>query len=168
MTNMIQDGDSIEYSNSGSAIASGDVVPMGDRCGVALTAIAATSGKGTVNLCGVYEIAKDDDESFAIGDQLFFDANDSTITKTAPGNTPIGIATEVALTAALVGRVRLQPQPMRAANVAYVAGTNLSGVDGAGSNAAPLAGTETRLDAIDTAIAAILTALKNAGLMKNA
>ncbi len=53
----------------------------------------------------------------------------------------------------------------QAAVVSYTAGTNLVGVDGTGSNAAPLAGTETRLDAIDTALAAILTSLKNAGLM---
>lgn len=53
----------------------------------------------------------------------------------------------------------------QSAVVAYTAGTNLVGVDGAGSNAAPLAGTETRLDAIDVALAAIIAALQAAGLM---
>jgi hypothetical protein len=54
----------------------------------------------------------------------------------------------------------------QAASVAlFGATTNLVGVDGTGSNAAPLAGTETRLDNIETKINAILTALKNAGLM---
>ncbi len=158
MTNKIQAGHSMEYANAGSAIASGDVVPLVDRCGVALTAIAATSGKGTLELEGVYEIAKDDDESFAQGDQLFFDASDSTITKTAAGNTPIGIATEVALTAAVVGRVRLQPQPKRAANVAAVATAD-------GSDAAT---TEALANALKVSVNAILTSLKNAGLMKNA
>lgn len=38
--------------------------------------------------------------------------------------------------------------------------TNLSGVDGAGSNAAPLAGTETRLDALETVVNAILALLR--------
>lgn len=47
----------------------------------------------------------------------------------------------------------------------FGATTNLVGVDGTGSNAAPLAGTETRLDNIEAKINAILTALKNAGLM---
>lgn len=51
---------------------------------------------------------------------------------------------------------------------AFGATTNLVGVDGTGSNAAPLAGTETRLDAIETKINAILTALKDAGLMASA
>lgn len=53
----------------------------------------------------------------------------------------------------------------QAAVVAAITSTNLTGVDGTGSNAAPLAGTETRLDAIESKINAILTALKNAGLM---
>ena len=52
-----------------------------------------------------------------------------------------------------------------AATVAAITSSNLVGVDGTGSNAAPLAGTETRLDAIETKINAILTALKDAGLM---
>jgi hypothetical protein len=47
----------------------------------------------------------------------------------------------------------------------FGATANLVGVDGTGSNAAPLAGTETRLDNIEAKINAILTALKNAGLM---
>jgi len=53
----------------------------------------------------------------------------------------------------------------QAATVAAITSTNLVGVDGTGSNAAPLAGTETRLDAIETKINAVLTALKAAGLM---
>lgn len=53
-----------------------------------------------------------------------------------------------------------------AANVAAMgATTNLVGVDGTGSNAAPLAGTESRLDAIEAKVDAILTSLKNAGVM---
>jgi hypothetical protein len=44
--------------------------------------------------------------------------------------------------------------------------TNLVGVDGTGSNAAPLAGTEARLDALEAKMDALLAALKAAGLMK--
>jgi hypothetical protein len=43
--------------------------------------------------------------------------------------------------------------------------SDLSGVDGTGSNAAPLAGTEARLDAIETKVDALIAALKTAGLM---
>lgn len=38
--------------------------------------------------------------------------------------------------------------------------SNLTGVDGTGSNAAPLAGTETRLDALETTVNAILALLR--------
>lgn len=43
---------------------------------------------------------------------------------------------------------------------------NLVGVDGTGSNAAPLAETESRLDAVEAKIDAVIAALKAAGLMK--
>ena len=52
-----------------------------------------------------------------------------------------------------------------AASVAAITSTDLVGVTGAGSNAAPLAGTETRLDAIEAKINAVISALKAAGLM---
>lgn len=53
----------------------------------------------------------------------------------------------------------------QAAAVADISSSNLVGVDGTGSNAAPLAGTESRLDAIESKINAILAALRAAGLM---
>lgn len=53
----------------------------------------------------------------------------------------------------------------QAATVADITSSNLVGVDGTGSNAAPLAGTETRLDAIESKINAILASIKAAGVM---
>ena len=54
----------------------------------------------------------------------------------------------------------------QAAAVAALGATaNLVGVDGTGSNAAPLAGTEARLDAIEVKVDAVIAALKAAGLM---
>ena len=52
-----------------------------------------------------------------------------------------------------------------AAHVANITSSNLVGVDGTGSNAAPLAGTETRLDALEAKVNAILAALQAASLM---
>lgn len=144
MKNYKQPGLTMEYQNSGSAIASGDVVVLVNRVGVALTDIAATTGKGTVQLEGVYEMAKDADESFAQGDVLYFDANDSTMTKTAAGNTPAGVAHEIALTADVTCLVRLCDFPKRAAKVA----------DASAGDAAE--------------INALRDALIAAGLMKNA
>lgn len=55
----------------------------------------------------------------------------------------------------------------QAESVAAMGATaNLVGVDGTGSNAAPLAGTEARLDALEAKMDALLAALKAAGLMK--
>jgi hypothetical protein len=45
------------------------------------------------------------------------------------------------------------------------ASVDLVGVDGTGSNAAPLAGTETRLDAIETKLNALLVSLRTAGVI---
>jgi hypothetical protein len=53
-----------------------------------------------------------------------------------------------------------------AAHVAALGTTsNLVGVDGTGSNAAPLVGTEARLDAIEAKVDAVIAALIAAGLM---
>jgi len=156
MDNYVQPGHSIEYSNSGSAITSGSVVTLLDRCGIALTDIAATTGVGTVNLSGVYTLAKDNDEAIAQGEMLYFDSSDSTVTKTAAGNTPIGVAHEAATETSTSMKVRLCEHPKRAANVAAL-GQDISA-----------AYVEAEVQAISTKVDAILTALKNAGLMKNA
>ncbi len=46
----------------------------------------------------------------------------------------------------------------------YTLGTNLVGVNGTGSNAAPLAGTETRLDALDAAVDALVDAVNTCAI----
>lgn len=54
----------------------------------------------------------------------------------------------------------------QAASVALLGTTAaLVGVDGTGSNAAPLAGTESRLDAVEAKVDDVIAALKAAGLM---
>lgn len=52
-----------------------------------------------------------------------------------------------------------------AAHIANITSSNLVGVDGTGSNAAPLAGTETRLDALEAKVNALLAAMQAAGQM---
>lgn len=55
-----------------------------------------------------------------------------------------------------------------AANVAAIGSTSdLVGVDGTGSNAAPLVETEARLDAIEAKVDAVIASLKAAGLMSS-
>jgi predicted RecA/RadA family phage recombinase len=111
MTNYKQPGDIMEYSNSSTAISSGDPVVIGNRLGVAITDIAATTGVGSVQMVGVFQLDKDADESFTQGDALFYDASDSTLTKTATGNTWAGYAFEGAETSATSCRVKLEPSP---------------------------------------------------------
>lgn len=155
MNNYKQPGQIMEYSNSGSAISSGDPVVIGNRIGVAITDIAATSGVGSVQMEGVFELDKDGDESFTQGDALFFDSSDSTLTKTATGNKWAGYAFEAAAEAATKCRVKLEAMPKQATNVAALSQDISSSY------------TEAEVQAISTKVDAILTALKAAGLMAN-
>lgn len=65
----------------------------------------------------------------------------------------------------LIAAVEAGANAQAATVAAFGATTNLTGVDGTGNNAADLATTEARLDAIESKINAILAALKAAGLM---
>jgi predicted RecA/RadA family phage recombinase len=169
MKNFIAEGCSIEYT-AGADIDSGDVVALGMGVGVAAGDIA-NGEKGTVHVRGVFELAKATGTAWTEGDKLYWDAGASKFTKTATGNKPAGFAHAAAASGDTMGYVNLQPSiesmpgEVQAAVVSFSAGSNLVGVDGTSSNAAPLTGTETRLDALDTAVGAILTSLKNAGIM---
>ena len=61
--------------------------------------------------------------------------------------------------------IDLGGNPQAATIAAIGATSNLVGVDGTGSNAAPLVGTESRLDAVEAKIDALIASLKAAGLM---
>lgn len=167
MQNFVQPGEKITYTNAtGSDIASGDVVIIGSLAGVAMGDIA-DEAEGEVLLEGVVELTKDAPLAIAQGDELFWNTTNDEVTKTATDK-PIGTAHAAAASSDTTVQVKLYGRGNgipQAAFVTFAAGTNLTGVDGTGSNAAPLAGTETRLDAAETAILAIRTALVNAGLM---
>jgi predicted RecA/RadA family phage recombinase len=166
MKKQVRDGEILHYSNSGSAIASGDVVVIGNRVGVAIVDIAATSGSGAVQMEGVFLLPKTTSQAWTQGAQLFWDG--SLLTTVGTANTPAGYADVAADSADSTGYVNLSPLYKKATVIAALGTTsNLVGVDGAGSNAAPLAGTESRLDAIESKVDALIAALKVAGLMAN-
>lgn len=168
MINFSQPGESIEYTNSGSAISSGDPVVIGNRVGFAVADIAATTGVGTVKLGGVYLADKDGDEAFTQGDALFYDSSDSTFTKTATGNKWAGYAFADAIEASTSCYIKLEAKPKQSTVIAALGATSaLVGVDGVGSNAAPLVATEARLDAIEAKVDALIAALKASGQMAN-
>ena len=93
-TKFLQKGEVLEYSNSGSAIAANDVVVIGRRVGVALEDIAATTGKGSVQLVGVfYDQPAVNNSAFAQGDNLYYNASSNKFTNVyATGLIPAGWA----------------------------------------------------------------------------
>lgn len=83
--NYKQVGNTLEYSNTGTAISSGDVVIVGSLVGIAETDIDATTGVGTVNVEGVYEVACNSADVIAVGQTLVWDAS---ATEFVDANTP--------------------------------------------------------------------------------
>jgi len=160
MTNFIQDGETLEYTNAGSAIASGDVVVVGKLVGIAATDIAASTGVGTVYLEGVFNVPKNNSLAITQGDQVFWDASPGEVTKTAT-DYPMGTAHEDAAADATTVNVKLAAGVDSTPQAAVVAA--ISTADG--SDAAT---TQALANATKTTVNAILTALKNAGLMASA
>ena len=162
--NFRKDGKTIKWTNgTGSTVNSGDPVVIGGKVYVALEKILDT-GVGILKSDGVYEWPKDTPLVINQGDKVFWSGTEVTKTVT---DTFLGTAHEAAASADTTVLVDIGPGTAgtQAAVVAFAAGANLVGVDGAGSNAAPLAGTETRLDALETALLALIAALKASGQM---
>lgn len=71
-----QIGQTINYSNAGSAIAAGDIVVMGNLIGVAVVDIAATTGTGAVAVEGVFSgVPKVTAAVFVQGEKLIWDVS---------------------------------------------------------------------------------------------
>ena len=77
-TNYIQDGAVIDWTNSGTAVSSGDVVAIGTNgdaiLGVALVDIA-NGATGSVQIEGVFEVPKADAAVIAIGEFVIWDSS---------------------------------------------------------------------------------------------
>jgi len=74
MDNYVDDGTTVNYTNSGSAIASGDVVVMSHTLGVALVDIAS-GATGAVQVKGKVRVPKVSAAVFAVGEKLIYDAS---------------------------------------------------------------------------------------------
>jgi|GEM_PF-1695755 len=83
----VHDGDVIAYT-PGSAVASGDVVTIGDRCGIAIRDIAANA-QGELAITGVFNVDKGV-EAISLGSLLYWNSGNGQATATAPGNTFLG------------------------------------------------------------------------------
>ena len=93
-TKFVQPGEVIDYTAVAN-IASGQVVLMGARIGVALKAIA-NGETGPMQVTGVFNIAKLSTDNMAQGALLYWDNANSRLTTTASGNTLAGFAAAAA------------------------------------------------------------------------
>jgi len=179
MQKYIQEGKALDYTNgTGLAIASGDVVIIGSLAAVAMVDIA-DGATGSVLTEGVVELTKDAPLVISMGDELFWNTTDKEVTKTATDK-PIGIAAAGALSAATKVQVKLAGNgngiPVAAVVAAHGSTANLTAVPGTFADEAAVqtyllmlrGEIETRLDAIEAKQDAILTSLKNAGIMASA
>lgn len=106
-----QRGETLTYSNTSSAaIAAGAVVAVGDRIGIAVADIAATSGVGELSMVGVHALTKDTGtaNAWSAGADLFWDTSALKLYPT-PGATRIaaGVAWAAALAADTTADVKI-------------------------------------------------------------
>lgn len=77
-TNYVQDGCTIDYTNAGTAITSGDVVAIGAAgdavLGIALVDIA-NGATGSVGIDGVYNVPKADGAVIGAGEFVLWDSS---------------------------------------------------------------------------------------------
>lgn len=90
----IMSGDVLDYP-AAAAISNGQVVLIGKRIGVALTAIAI-GAIGAVQVKGVFTIAKLGTDAVAQGDLLYWDNTNFRLTTTVGTNTLAGFAFKAA------------------------------------------------------------------------
>lgn len=107
-------GDTLTYTNTGSAISAGDVVVIGNVVGIALVDIAATTGVGEVAITGEWEIVKVTGAVIGQGETVYWDVSagdidDNAATAASGDVKDFGIATEAAGSGVLLCNVRLNP-----------------------------------------------------------
>ena len=94
MKNAVSSGNVIPYT-AGADLASGAVVLVGTKVGVATSSIANGSA-GSIQVTGVFSIAKLSTDVVAQGAALYWDNTNKRLTVTASGNTYAGWATAAA------------------------------------------------------------------------
>lgn len=105
MKNYVQPGVNLTVP-APAAVLGGDVVSLGSIVGVA--AGDATEG-AELDLVteGVFELPKVAALAISIGDRVYFDSSTKLVSKTASGNTLLGVAVTVAANPSAVVAVRL-------------------------------------------------------------
>ena len=103
----VQKGDVLNYKNLSPTdkISAGDVIVVGDKVAVAGCEIEVGQ-VGTIHMSGVYEMPISTLE-VSMGEKVYWDALEKTVTKTTSGNTEIGYAAETIESTATKIKVKL-------------------------------------------------------------
>lgn len=89
----VHSGKVIDWLNGTSAdVASGDVVPMKNFCGIAETDIPK-SVTGAVAVYGVWDVPAVSGSAFEVGDFVYWDPAAKRVTQTETNNIPFGVVT---------------------------------------------------------------------------
>jgi predicted RecA/RadA family phage recombinase len=92
--NYVQEGDVLPHTPVGP-VASGALVLIGKRVGIALGDIAAGAA-GSLMVRGVFKVPKLSTDVISQGEELYWDAANSRLTETPGANTLAGYAAEPA------------------------------------------------------------------------
>ena len=102
-------GNAIDYTPSGSALAAGQVVDLGNMIGVAVTDIA-DGELGALQVEGIYNFAKYTGQAINRGEVVYWDDGTNTATTTgAYGEAVAGIAVATAAAGDATVKVKLIP-----------------------------------------------------------
>ena len=151
-------GDVLQLKNeSGATVSSGSVIIVGKFIGIALGDIE-DDATGSVATEGVFELPKATGTAIAPGDVVTWNTSTKKVTKDVTADVIIGVAYSDEASGATTIQVCIDEQPLQAAVVAAITTAN-------GSDAGT---TQALANATKTTVNAILTSLKNAGIMASA
>lgn len=156
-TNYIQDGCTLQVTNgTGSTIASGSPVFVGNVRGVAIGSIA-DSESGPIATEGVFSFPKKASLAISAGDVVFWDATPGEVTKTAADGKYLGVAIDESGSSDETVNVAIGENPVAAAVA------DIDTVDG--SNAGT---TQTLANDTKATVNALLASLRAAGIIAGA
>lgn len=104
MATKVKEGKYIDYTPSGSDVTAGDVIVLSELVAIA-DADIADGELGALNTQDTYAIDGDATETFAIGDEVFWDVADANVTLLADTGTNKRIGYAVSARGAVAGDV---------------------------------------------------------------
>ena len=172
MKNYVQHGDTLTLAAPTGGVVSGLPYLIGALFGVAMTS-AAEGADFDFRLKGVFEdLPKATGAAWSAGDPLYWDSSAAKLTKTAGDNLQVAVAVVAALSGDTVGIARLNEGGAKLtglvapqADVPDITIAAVTGVDGAGSNAASKANVDTAFAAIVADLSAVKDVLRAANLL---